>query len=68
MVQEEKGQIFFLKKVCFIKYCQFSMRNKQKEEETIEKLNVFPPENLVEVLRNPVYKISNLNIMKKQSP
>lgn len=34
------------------------MHNKQKEEETIEKLNIFPPENLVEVLCNSVYKIS----------
>lgn len=61
-----KKRVRFKKKMCFNKYCQFTMHNKQKEEETIEKLNVSPPGNLVEVLCNPVYKI--LNIMKKLSP
>lgn len=32
------------------------MHNQQKEE-TIEKLNAFPPELLVEVFHNPIYKI-----------
>lgn len=35
------------------------MHNQQKEEETIEKLNFFPPEILVGVLCNPIYKISD---------
>lgn len=35
------------------------MHNKQKEDETIEKLHVFSPEILAEVLCNPVYKISD---------
>lgn len=58
MVQEEKGQIK-KKKKGLNKYCQFAMHNQQKEEETIEKLNFFPPEILVGVLCNPIYKISD---------
>lgn len=35
------------------------MYNQQNKEETIERLNVFSPEILVEVSCNPVYKISD---------
>lgn len=35
------------------------MYNQQKEEETIEKVNVFPLEIFVDVFCNPVYKISD---------
>lgn len=35
------------------------MHNQQKDDETIEELNVFLPEVVVEVLYNPAYKISD---------
>lgn len=56
LVQEEKGQI--KKKKCLNKYCQFTMHNQQKKE-TIESLNVFLPDILVEALYNPAYNMTD---------
>lgn len=47
-----------LKKKCLNKYCQFNMHNQQKEE-TIERLHVFLPDILVEILYNPAYNITD---------